>query len=391
MSRDKYNNRLESLFSDPEPHASGHSGHDQSLPGWTWECDFRGLIIACSPEVEQVLGFRRDDVIGRPLSNFALTPQSASALRAALDMGKFPINQEVRYLTRDGASIPISLHIFDISYGDKPRWGGFAQAQFIPNTGGSPGLGVQIETQAVPGAAPWQANRLWPFNFHKDFQSRLDEEDKQNGKDQAVRQGDVEARAKVAEIQKPDHILAGEAVMEILEDMRVNSSEINQHQSNRITTHRKEELREDRSKKPTVTGSLGGVDIHAYPKVVFQQIEYRLEWGNKLCLTPDEEDFINQFKYKPSGWSGFIKTRLAPKEILKADKSWMAVCIEIVDGKSKRIWVKYDRPENGFERLDLHAFIQDPKIMVPQLASALKSPRKSHSRLRIGEDYLIPR
>lgn len=390
MSSEKYNSRLESLFSDPEPQASGQSSHDQSLPGWTWECDFEGHFSSCSPEIEQVLGFRQDNVIGQPLSSFALTPESASTLRAALSKGDFPINQDVHYQTRDGALIPIRLHIFDISHGDKARWGGFAQAQFIPNTGGFPGVGERIETQ-VSGADPWKLNRLQPFQIRKDLQSGLEEKDKHNGKDQAVPQAGVQARAKLTAIQRPDHILAGEAVMQLLEDMRKNSSEVRQSQFSQITTRQKEELREDRSKKPRVTGSLGGVEIRAYPKIVFQEIEYRLEWGNKLDLTGDEEDFIKQFKYRPSGLSGLIKTRLAPKEIINADKYWIAACIEIAGGKSKRIWVNYDRQEDDFERLNLHAFIQNPKAMLPQLTAAIKSPWKSHSTLRIGEDYLIPR
>lgn len=390
MSRDEYNNRLESLFSDPEPATPRQSGHDQSLPGWTWECDVQGDFIACSPEIEQVLGFRPEDVIGKPLFNFALAADSASALQATLEMGDLPIDQEVRYQTRDGASIPISLHIFDISYGDKQRWGGFAQAQFIPNTGGSPHVSAAIGTPTVPGAASWQALPLWPFNFHKDLQSQMDEVDKQNGKDQAAQQGEVESHAQTAEIHKPDHLLAGEVLLKILEDMRLNSGEVNQYPYSQLNTRQKEELREDRSRKPRVTGRLGGVDIHAYPKVVYQRIEYRLEWGNKLDITPGDEDFIKQFKYRPSGWSGFIKTRLAPKEILKADKYWIAVCIEMVDGKSKHVWVDYDRQENDFERLDLQAFIQDSKVILPILDQALKNPWKSHSTLRIGEDYLIP-
>lgn len=179
--------------------------------------------------------------------------------------------------------------------------------------------------------------------------------------------------------------------MQILEDMRKNSNEVRQYQFSQITTRQKEELREDRSKKPRVTGSLGGVEIRSFPKIVFQEIEYRLEWGNKIDLTADEEDFVKQFKYKPSGLSGLIKTRLAPKEIINADKYWIAVCIEIAGGKSKRMWVNYDRQEDAFERLNLHAFIQDPKVMLPQLAAALESPWKTHSTLRKGEDYLIPR
>lgn len=390
MSSEKYHNRLEDLFSEPEPPSSGQSSHDQTLPGWTWECDFQGHFIACSPEIEQVLGFRQDSIIGQPLSNFALTPESASTLWTALNKGDFPINQDVHYQTRDGALIPICLHIFDISHGDRVRWGGFAQAQFFPNTGAFPDEAELIETR-VSGADAWKPNWLQPSRVSKDLQLRLKEEDKYNGRDQAVAQSDVEARARRIPIQKPDHILAGEAVMEILDDIRNKSNEVNQYQFSQVTTNKKEELREDRSKKPRITGRLGGAEIRSYPKIVFQEIEYRLEWGNKLDLTADEEDFVKQFKYKPSGLSGLIKTRLAPKEIINADKYWIAVCIEIAGGKSKRIWVSCDRQEEGLERLNWHAFIQDPKILLPQLTAALKSPWKSLSALRIGEDYLIPR
>ena len=59
MSKKKLKNQLENLFLDLEQDASllPTSG-DQSMPGWTWECDGQGQYTACSPEVENVLGFR---------------------------------------------------------------------------------------------------------------------------------------------------------------------------------------------------------------------------------------------------------------------------------------------------------------------------------------------
>ncbi len=390
MSRKQFNSRLEGLFSDPEPSfPSWQADDDQSLPGWTWECDYQGKIIACSPEIEEVLGFRPDDLVGQPLTSFGLAPESASTLQSALNSGEFPINLDVQYMTVDGATIQVSMHIFEISTGGKKKWGGFAQALFVPKSNRLPGQGDQTIISHLTKSAPWNESRLPPFKIGRDLKTFIEEGEKQNGKDKVAPEDGVKELPDKPHLS--NHILASEKVKEILETIRQNSSEITEFEFSQIITSHKEELKEDRSKRPIVTGSLAGIEIRSYPKKIVQEIEHRLEWGNKLDLTAEEKVYLESHKYNPSGLSGYMKRRSAPKEIIKQDKLWIAVSILVEKGKSKRIQVNFDKEQYGNDSINLDEFLQNPKILFPNLKKALKAPWHSQVTLRIGEDYLITR
>ena len=176
MSGKPYGNRLESLFSEPEfVHPYSDSDPDQSLPGWTWECDSSGKIATCSPEVEEVLGFRPGDLIGQPLAGFALHPESSSVLLSILERSQFPSELDVQYISRDGALIPVSLHIFDISKAEGKRLGGFAQALFIPRGKSSSAHNNPPAEARLSQASSWKENRLQPFKMSRNLQADVEE------------------------------------------------------------------------------------------------------------------------------------------------------------------------------------------------------------------------
>ncbi len=71
-------NRLENLFVDLEQDASlMPASGEASLPGWTWECDALGNYTACGLEVENVLGWKPDEILGQSLAGRPL--QAAGA------------------------------------------------------------------------------------------------------------------------------------------------------------------------------------------------------------------------------------------------------------------------------------------------------------------------
>lgn len=115
MSKKKLLNRLENLLVDLEQEASllPISG-DQSIPGWTWECDSNGRYISCSPEVEDVLGIPSADFSGRSLVSFALWPQSATSVQAVFSAGQFPAKLEVSFQCPQGQLVPAKIHVFSV-------------------------------------------------------------------------------------------------------------------------------------------------------------------------------------------------------------------------------------------------------------------------------------
>jgi len=390
MSRKPFSSRLDSLFSEPESkHSYSDSDLDQSLPGWTWECDSSGKIITCSPEVEEVLGFRLDDIIGQPLASFALPPDSSLVLLSVLNRNQFPAELDLQYRSRDGALIPVSLHIFDISNAENKRLGGFAQALFIPRGKSAPDHNNPLAEARLSGATIWKENRLQPFKMSRDLKTDVEEVDKQNGQHRIEYEDVGKVPPVIPKITK--QALAGEKIKQILENIRQNNPEIKNSEFSQVIASQNEQLKEDRSKRPTVTGSLAGIEIRSYPKIVVHEFEYRLAWGSKLDLDADEAAFIKSHKYRATGLSGLLKRRSAPKEIVKQDIFWIAVSIVEEDGKPKELSVSYDKKRNGTDSIDLERFLLNPEILVPKLAEALKAPWHSRTVLQIGEDYLIPR
>ena len=75
-------NRRENLFSDRD-HPTDIPGFsvEDNPRGWIWEINQEGLLSASSPEIEAILGYPRDEIVGKPLDQASLrSAASASQL-----------------------------------------------------------------------------------------------------------------------------------------------------------------------------------------------------------------------------------------------------------------------------------------------------------------------
>jgi PAS domain S-box-containing protein len=63
--------------------------------GWAWEIDSNGNILWCSPELQRLLGYRPEDLIGKKLITIASTPQSVLELQRAISSGQPIFNLKI--------------------------------------------------------------------------------------------------------------------------------------------------------------------------------------------------------------------------------------------------------------------------------------------------------
>lgn len=116
MSKKKLQNRLDNLLVELEQDATFlPTSGVQSVPGWSWEADHNGCYVSCTPEVENILGIRADDLIGKPLASFYVKPESHHAIQEALQNGKYPAEVNACFQCIDGPEIPVKLVIFGIA------------------------------------------------------------------------------------------------------------------------------------------------------------------------------------------------------------------------------------------------------------------------------------
>lgn len=174
----KFHDRLDELFADLEEQAAQSSKiedvlpNEDTLPGWTWECDPQGTITSCSPEVENVLGLSHQRFLGQSLFSFKLSDQSKGALQVVFNQGNFPEEIILQYQGNEDQWITIRSHIFPIeSIDNMPRgWRGFnhitSSSQIQPD---------QLERRPfTPGKVPQiQPPRLFDFE-HAGFAAEDD-------------------------------------------------------------------------------------------------------------------------------------------------------------------------------------------------------------------------
>ncbi len=138
MSKKKMQNRLDSLFADLEEeptHTASNTlpaSHEQSIPGWTWQCDEGGYFTACSSEVQDYLGVPPDEMIGQSLTGFLLEAQSSQEIQALItnEDTHYPVDILLRYqLPENDNLLEVSMHIFEESGVDQEnaRLRGFTQ------------------------------------------------------------------------------------------------------------------------------------------------------------------------------------------------------------------------------------------------------------------------
>ncbi len=116
---DRLRDRLEKLFEgisdDPDrtgPLSPARLEHMRlgGITGWIWECDRSGKYTWCSPEVEKILGYKPEELIGKPVDRVAFVSPAADNLRAAFEKGN-PI-QEIRAdaHSREGRALTLLIN-----------------------------------------------------------------------------------------------------------------------------------------------------------------------------------------------------------------------------------------------------------------------------------------
>ncbi len=295
------------------------SGYPPDPNGWTWTCDELGNITACSPEVKKILGIPPEDFIGKPLTDFALPPQSGLAIESSLNESSIPIELQIDYQHSNGTLVPVSIYIITTlsRNGELVGWHGFTQAL----------LSTEEETVVV------------------------EDEPKQD-------------------FSK----LASAIILDMLGDIRKNHPSIVEYPKSRLTV--KEHKATPGSAGPRLITNQSALDI-----------EHKLIWGNKLDLDYEEELFIRNNRFRPTGPRGFMQRMFSSGKIVKNDYKWFAVVVRM-EADHSYIWFSYKRANVEKHKIDLLKFLHNPDTILREVSNAIKNPWEKNTILEAGKDYL---
>jgi PAS domain S-box-containing protein len=149
--------RLESLFAGVADAIPATGPLDQAaIPrevsrprGWVWELDLEGNYTWCSPEIERILGYSRDEVQGKSFHSIGFESQSAQTVQSQLEAGKTIQQLILEAQHKDGRSFQIlirAMHRVDAT-GERLGYRGVTQLIDI-ETVPSERMAVQIPTPA---------------------------------------------------------------------------------------------------------------------------------------------------------------------------------------------------------------------------------------------------
>jgi len=85
---------------------------ESSSRGWIWDVDLDGVIVSCSPEIEYLLGYKKDEVLGIELSAFSNYEQIPLEDEEAQVYTNFPVQQDIVFKSYSGKDLPFSTQIF---------------------------------------------------------------------------------------------------------------------------------------------------------------------------------------------------------------------------------------------------------------------------------------
>jgi PAS domain S-box-containing protein len=390
-----WNNLFEELFTDLEREPPFETyAQGGTLPGWLWECDDFGNYLTCSPEIEDVLGYSPQEMIGQPLTGFALPAKSARKISNVLKMGNLPTEISIEFIDQKGDVVPVSLFIYNAitTGGRNTGLRGFAQV-LLDLDKNQPGYTkLSIDQAGV-------ADGLEPQVIHENVLPPLVDADSERiGDDNILDEGESKSEIEKTKVPgitaalltpKSDDQVISEMIVQGLEKIRVNSPEIFDSPISRVTVTHREEFQVDRTKEPLVKETLAGKVVHSYPKVLVRQTVVRLEWGTKFDLTEEERAFISRSRLCPSGLEGFLRRRLAPKSILKTDYDWISVVILDEQGKEPRVWVHYSQEGVMAGGWSIKEISEEPELVFKQVEKVINNPRQVREVLLRGENYLL--
>jgi PAS domain S-box-containing protein len=391
----KLNNLFEEIFTDFGQDSQFESFNpDESLQGWLWECDDSGNYLTCSPEVEDVLGYSPEEMIGQPLKEFALVPKSTRKIANILKIGNLPAEISVDFLKQDGEKVPVSLFIYEAITTEHKNTGLRGFAQVLIDTGKAPQISSIQRTVTIEAM-----NNAKSSTIDESLEHQLSDEDlKTQTTEEFI---EIERQnAKFSEVnsqsQENEHTREQSTIQSVskliiygLEKTRNDSRLIKDSPFSRVISFDREEFRIDRSREPLINESIAGKVVHSYPKILVREIEHRLEWGIKFDFTDEEKSFLSRYRLRPSGMQGFLRYRTSPKTILKCDYDWVSVVIQDEQGKTKRVWVNYSHKSKKSGGWSLEEVIQEPNLVFNEIEKAVLHPNKEREILIRGENYLF--
>ncbi len=353
--------RLEKLFSKSSSAENEtertHAG--STSPGWVWDCDERGTITYCSPEVELVLGIPANDFVNQNLLDFRLAPSSINHVIQFFQDFQEPKNILVSYRHQSGVYMPVNLYMLGKWIADNGNMlvRGFAQ--------------LQVENEAIR-------------DFETALQSAVTSGITPEGESRTAEELANQAEENLRKIK-----IASQLIIEMLKHLKETDVGIRQAKVSQIVTKTEKKMMEDTSSETPEIQYLFGKRVVNYPSIPVLMLEHRLEWGNKLDLTAEEKEFVTNHRYQDGGFLGKIRQNFAPKAIQKAEKSWFSVIIRAEGDQPAKILIQNDEPAETKDILCLSDFLSDPLTLLPFVRQSIVHPLYTNEMLLRGKDYLI--
>jgi signal transduction histidine kinase len=111
--------QLENIFSGIDQSSKDKTGplsvetlgmkEPSSASGWLWECDSRGVLLWCSPEIEKFLGVPPEELIGQDVYTLGLTDESAERFKEAIQSQGAITNLPLEARNTEGARTKIVI------------------------------------------------------------------------------------------------------------------------------------------------------------------------------------------------------------------------------------------------------------------------------------------
>lgn len=318
---------------------------EATVPGWLWACNQFGEFAYCSPEVRQVLDVPADGFLGQPLALYRLTQSSAARLDKLLSGGNFPAEIAVRYIHRHGGLVDVNVHIFaeEVDEYQPHRIYGFSQKIFEPN----------------PAVIPVTGNSGFQVEENIYFPTT----------------GEIES--------------ASQKVMELLVGLRLGVQEIKNAPESRVIRFSSMQAMEDEGHDRVIQSTLFDRVVTERPTYYKIAMEHRLEWGRKLKLTPSQKAQVERLKKRMWGPLGWLQSQYHPHSILRYDKYWIAVWIEVVEGRTANLVIKYQEPGMPGLLVPFQEFVEKPEDIHALLRRAVLRPYHAEAWLFSGLDYLV--
>jgi hypothetical protein len=362
MPGKKFQTQLENLFTTDKLTEQDPSSVDVSASsGWMWECDQQGNITYCSPEVELALGIPANDFISQNLLSYRLSFSSCQGLTNLFKDAEQSKEILVFYKHLSGVSIPVMFYTLGNWKNDDGDEivRGFCQ---LLQSGEKEGSLVSIPEILNQEKGGELKAKVEPIS--------LPNQDS----------GEKQKKIKIT----------SQLIHEMLKHLKNTNPLI--HNANASEIHiftQENSIQPDTTEEDNVQ-YLFGKKIVTRPSLAITHLVHRLEWGIKLDLTEKEKEFLSNHRYRTNNVFARLRNPFIHKEILKTEKSWFDVVVQIEPGKTPWIEIQSTIPEGVKPEISVNAFLSDPPMLMPQLRQAMQHPYQTKEVLLHGKDFFIP-